>query len=148
DAADSGGSGGTQLLNPDAGTNDTIGTASQLGQQFQTTIPGHFGYALSASLNSSTDVDYYRLKSPQTANNVPVTMTVTVSTTPPGATDPVVDVYDSRGNRVAARAVVHDGGTLTLQVLNAAANADYYVAVRHAHPGASALPGNYSLAVD
>jgi hypothetical protein len=148
DAADSGGSGGTQLLNPDAGTNDTIGTASQLGQQFQTTTPGHFGYALGASLNSPTDVDFYRLKSPPTANNVPVTMTVTVSTTPPGGTDPVVDVYDSRGARVAARVIVHDGGTFTLQVLNATANADYYVAVRHAHPGAGALPGNYSLAVD
>jgi hypothetical protein len=148
DAADSGGSGGSQLLNPDAGTNDTIGTATQLGQQFQTTTPGHFGYALAASLGSSTDVDFYRLKSPPTANNAPVTMTVTVSTTPPGGTDPVVDVYDSRGIRVAARVVVHDGGTFTVQVLGATANADYYVAVRHSHPGTGALPGNYSLAVD
>jgi hypothetical protein len=148
DAADPGGSGGTQLLNPDAGTNDTLGTASQLGQQFQTTTPGHFGYALGASLNSSTDVDFYRLKSPQTVNNAPVTMTVTVSTTPPGGTDPVVDVYDSRGSHVAARVLVHDGGTFTLQVLGATSNADYYVAVRHAHPGTGALPGNYSLAID
>src|SRR5581483_7172624 len=60
DAADSGGSGGTQLLNPDAGTNDTIGSASQLGQPYQTTTPGHFGYALAASLGTSTDVDFYR----------------------------------------------------------------------------------------
>jgi hypothetical protein len=148
DAADSGGSGGTQLLNPDAGTNDTIGTASQLGQPFQTTTPGHFGYALAASLNSSTDVDFYRLKSPQTANNAPVTMTVTVSTTPPGGTDPVVDVYDTRGNRVAAQVIVHDGGTFVVQLLNATANADYYVAVRHSHPGTGAVPGNYSLTVD
>jgi len=73
---------------------------------------------------------------------------VTVSTTPPGGTDPVVDVYDTHGIRMDALVLVHDGGTFTVQVLNAIPNVDYYVAVRHAHPGAGALPGNYTLNID
>jgi hypothetical protein len=141
-------SGGGQLLNPETSANDTLSTASQLGGQFQTTAPQHPGYALAASLSSSADVDFYKLKTPQTANGAPVTMTVTVSTTPPDGTDPVVEVYDTRGNRVSFAVLVHDGGTFTVQVLSATANADYYVAVRHAHPGAGAKPGNYSLSID
>lgn len=148
DAASAGGGGAPQLLNPDAGSNDTLGTASQIGQQYLAGTTQRPAYLLSASLNSGTDVDFYRLKSPQTANNAPVTMTVTVSTTPPGGTDPIVEVYDARGARVAARVLVHDGGAFTVQVAGAVANADYYVAVRHAHPGAAALPGNYTLNID
>ncbi|MDY3555758.1 matrixin family metalloprotease [Gemmata sp. JC717] len=148
DAASGGGSGAPQLVNADAGGNDTLGTASQLGQQLQSAVPNHFGYNLAASLNSSTDVDFYRLKTPQTVGNVPVTMTVTVSTTPPGGTDPVVDLYDPRGVKVAARVLAHDGGSYTVQVLNAQPNADYYIAVRHAHSGGSAVPGNYTLNID
>ena len=148
DAASPGGSGGSQLLNPDAGTNDTIGTATQLGQQFLSGVGSRVAYSLSASLNTSTDVDFYRLKSPQTSGNVPVTMTVSVWTTPPSGTDPIAQVYDARGQLVASRVLVHDGGAFTLQIDGATSNADYYVAVRHAHPGPAAVPGNYFLSID
>src|SRR5262249_4318597 len=148
DAASAGGSGGpTQLLNPDTGSNDTIGTATQLGQQFLTTTGGRFEYTLSASLNSSTDGDFYRLRAPQTANNGPVLMTVSVWATPPGGTDPVADVYDTHGTLLGTAVLVHDGGAYTAQV-SVPSNTDYYVAVRHAHPGPAAVPGNYFLGVD
>lgn len=148
DAADGGGGGGPQLLNPDAGTNDTLGRASQLGQQFTTGSGGQMAYNLSASLNTSSDVDFYQLKTPQISGKQPVTMTVSVWTTPPGGTDPVVDVYDARGQRVASRVFVHDAGAFSLQVTGVAPNAAYYVAVRHAHPGDAAVPGNYFLTVN
>ncbi len=147
-SGDTSGGGSGQLVNPDAGSNDTIGTATQIGTPFQTTSPNHVAFNLNASLNSSTDVDFYKVRSPQTPNNAHVVLTVTVSTTPPGGTDPVIEVYDTRGNRVAAQVLVHDGGAFTVQVTDATPNADYYIAVRHAHPGAGAVPGNYGLNID
>ncbi|MFL5331255.1 MAG: matrixin family metalloprotease [Gemmataceae bacterium] len=137
-----------ELLNPDAGTNDTIANASQLGQQYLSGTGARIVYNVAASLNTSSDVDFYRLKSPQSQNNAPVTMTVTVSASGANGMDPVVEVYNKRAQRVDAQVLVHEAGSFTLQVLGATANEDYYVAVRHAHPGVAAVTGNYNLAVD
>ena len=60
-------------------------------------------------------------------------MTVTVWATQQGGRTRCVDVYDARGHRVAADVLVHDGGAFYRADRRAPrANADYYVAVRHA----------------
>src|SRR5437763_11659984 len=74
-------------------------------------------------------------------------MTVSVWPTPPGGTDPVADVYDTHGTRLGTAVLVHDGGAYTAQV-SVPGNTDYYIAVRHAHPGSGAVPGNYFLGVN
>ncbi|MFL5330004.1 MAG: matrixin family metalloprotease [Gemmataceae bacterium] len=137
-----------QLLNPDAGTNDTINNATQLGQQYLTGTGSRVVYTVAASLNTSTDVDFYRLKTPQTTNNIPVTMTVSVTTTLQTGTEPIVEVFNKNGQRVWNRVLVHEGGTFTTQIVGATPNEDYYVAVRHAHPGSTSVGGNYNLFVD
>ncbi len=129
------------LPNPDVGDNDSIGRATQLGQQFLTTGP-RADYALRGTLDTPADVDYYRLRSPQGPDGP---MTVTLYADAPGGTDPVAQVFDERGQPMPVQVVAHDGGTTAVQVASVEANKDYYVLVRH---GAVAAPGGYTLGVD
>ncbi len=134
------------LPNPDVGDNDTLARATQLDQKFFVAT-ARADYAIRGTLDTPTDVDYYRLRSPNVDGATPVgPMTVTLSASAAG-TDPVAAVFDTRGQPVAVPVVAHDGGTFTAQLPAAVENQDYYVAVRHA-PTAPAVAGGYTLAVD
>jgi hypothetical protein len=133
-------------LPDDAHTNDTVGTATDLRQtSFQS--DSRYAYACQAAITDSTDVDIYRLRSPQTANNATVVMRVLVWGTAVGGLDPSVTVTDSHGNVIPADVLVNENGSFVLQVPNALPNADYYVAVRGESSGVRAV-GSYFLGVD
>ena len=144
DATGSGG-GSDDPIDPESGQNDTLATATTLTQLFKETGP-RIDYALDASLGTPTDVDVYRLRSPHQAGNSAGVLTVLVWAKTAGL-DPVVALADSHGTPVPGVVLAHDGGAFTLQFPDTAANADYFVTVRHAHPGGGAVPGNYGLAV-
>jgi hypothetical protein len=135
------------FVNDDAHTNDTIGTATDLRQPIYQTDT-RYAYLVPASISSPTDVDFYHLRSPQTVNNVAEVMTATVWAQQGSTLLPVLGVYDSHQNPVAFDVLANEGGTFTLQVANAASNADYYVVVRPADPSGTQNVGNYTLGVD
>ena len=141
-----GSSGSDDPIDPESGQNDTILTATTLTQLFKETGP-RIDYALQASLGTPTDADVYRLRSPYQSGNSAGVLTVLVWAKDAGGLDPVVELSDHQGTPVPGAVLAHDGGAFTLQVPDSAANADYFVRVRHAHPGAGAVPGNYALAV-
>jgi hypothetical protein len=136
-----------EIDDPEQGGDDTRETAGVLAQAFTVTGP-RYDYARSASLSTATDVDFYQVRSPQADGGSAGILTATVWTTGPGGTDPVLVVSDSAGTIVPATVLVHDGGTYTIQIADTDANADYFVRVAHAWPGAGAVPGNYTLGVD
>lgn len=142
-----GGSGGAVaalLRNVDHHTNDTLATATHLLQKVYMT-DARCDYMYAGSLSDGQDQDYYRFKAPQPNEGAGQVMTVTVWGTQ-GTLDLRLDVYDTLLRPIAAEVLVNDGGTFTIQVPNAVANAQYLVGVRGA-PGSSSW-GNYSLAID
>jgi len=145
DAAGSAG-GSDDPIDPEGGQNDTNAAATTLTQLFKETGP-RIDYALEASLGTPTDEDVYRLRSPHLSGNSAGPLTVFAWAKSAGGLDPVVEVTDHQGAPLPGAVLAHDGGAFTLQLPDAAANADFFVRVRHANPGAGAVPGNYGLAV-
>jgi hypothetical protein len=142
-----GGVTGVMTLPNDAHTNDTPGTATDLRQtSFQS--DSRYAYACQAAITDSTDVDYYRLRSPQGANGTTTVMRVLVWGTQVGGLDPAVTVTDSHGNVIPADVLVNENGSFVLQVPNALPNTDYYVAVRGEHAATGHAVGGYFLGVD
>jgi hypothetical protein len=137
---------GDELDDPEQGTDDTPDMAVDLRQEHDRTNP-RYDYRAAASLSTPTDVDFFRLRSPRAEGESAGVMTATVWATSPGPLDPMIAVFDEFGAPVPAAVLVRDGGAYTIQVADAAADQDYYVAVRHARPGAGAA-GDYSFGVD
>jgi hypothetical protein len=76
-------------------------------------------------------------------------MTVAVWTEQqPAGWSPAVTVYDVFGNPVAAQVLTNENGTIAIQIANAAANANYYVAVNAATSVPAASYGEYFLGID
>ena len=142
-----GGTTGVTVLANDAHTNDTPGTATDLRQtSFQS--DSRYAYATQAAITDPTDVDYYRLRSPQGANGTTTVMRVLVWGTQAGGLDPAVTVTDSHGKVIPADVLVNENGSFVLQVPNALPNTDYYVAVRGEHAAAGHAVGGYFLGVE
>jgi hypothetical protein len=136
--------GGVTVLPNDAHTNDTIGTATDLRQSaFQNDVP--YAFACQAAVTDATDVDYYRLRTPQGPNGTTTVMRVLVWGTEVGGLDPSVSVFDAHGNAVAGDVLVNENGSYVLQVPGAQPNADYYVSVRAERPGGPHNVGGYFL---
>jgi hypothetical protein len=143
------------VLPDDPHTNDTLGTATDLRQNtFRTDIP--YTYAVQAAVSDGTDVDYYHVVSPQGPNGSPqgpgtttTVMRVLVWSTTPGGLDPVVSIFDARGNPVAdAQVLVNENGSYVIQVPDALANTDYYVAVRGDATRPAHVTGQYFLGIN
>jgi hypothetical protein len=141
------GGGGSQLINDDHHTNDTINNATDLRQQVFRS-DSRFAYAIQASIADATDVDYYRLTSPQVSSGTPNVMTVMVWALDANRLLPSVTVFDAQHNPVPAEVLVNENGSYTVQVANAVSNVDYYVAVQAAQPSGSNNTGNYYLGVE
>jgi predicted Zn-dependent protease len=126
-------------FNDDGGTNDTAVFATRL-----TTAPGFAAssrYKATASVATATDVDFYRVRAPSTADNAPVVLTATVRAVAPNGAVQRVEVYDRNLSRMNATIVSNGNGTFTVQATGLPANADYYLWV-----GSGAV-GNYQLDV-
>ena len=136
-----GSSGGSDdPIDPESGQNDSIAQATTLTQLFKDTGP-RIDYTLEASLGTPTDADVYRLRSPHLNGNSAGVLTVLVWSKNANGLDPIVELADHHGTPVPGVVLAHDGGAFTFQVPDAAANDDYFVSVRHAHPGTGAVPG-------
>jgi hypothetical protein len=134
------------LVNPDNHTDDTPATATNLSKGTPSGGP-RLTLNAQASLNGPTDVDYFRFRTPKTGTATAGPMTVMVWTTDASGVDPSVTVTDKRGAVVAATVLAHDGGGFAVQVPAAAADSDYFVAVRNDHPAWGPTVGNYTLGI-
>lgn len=129
------------LVNKESKTNDTFATAIELQ-----TPPGYAPYTryeAVESLATDDDVDMYRFHTPATASPV---MLVTLGSLGDPEMDLQVSVFDADGNEVKANVYRNSNGEMSVELLNAKPDADYYLKVTKA-PG-SVAGGNYFVVID
>lgn len=127
----------------ETGLNNTLGTATQLVQQ-ATTLNGQVDYSTQSRLNSASDVDYFRIRAPQSADGDLVTMIAAVWGVESSNLDPRVQVLDAEGNVLAAQVLTNDDRTFSVQIEGAAPDADYYLRIS----SDAGRVGDYGLAAD
>jgi hypothetical protein len=123
-------------------SNDTIDSATKLY-----TAAGHASntyFTELATIRDTTDVDYYRFRSPLATANQPNELLITVSSLSPGNLAPAVQVYSKDKQLVPATILANGDGTYSVQIPNAASNQVYYVQVL----GQNGSVGTYQLTAD
>lgn len=133
------------LLGDDLHTNDTSLTATELE-----TTAGFLEanrYEFVGSISDSTDVDYYRFKSPDTAAPALDVMTVLVRSLDDGGLVPLLSVFDSNSQPVTSTILANGGGDYIIQVDGALADEDYEIRVEANDPSGPFNTGNYNLAI-
>jgi hypothetical protein len=98
-------------------------------------------------IESSTDVDTYRVGTDKFAAGTRTTLNVMVWGLDSNPVDARVRVYDTNGNPVAFQVLTNDRGMFSVQVLGAIAGKDYFVQVS-AREGAAKTTGSYFFAAD
>lgn len=131
-------------FNDDQHTDDTLKRALTLLTTTGYAPNTHYEYL--ASLRDATDIDSYRIRSPNVAQNVPNVMTVTLRAADVNGVDSQVSVFDSQFQPVALEVLVNGNHTYTVQIPQAQSGADYLLQVVAAR--ASNTVGNYRLSVD
>jgi len=128
-------------LNDDLGTNEDFATAFQLatasgyspGRRFQTVA----GFA------TPTDLDVYRVRTPQQADGV-VTLALTGRATLDNGALPALTLFDAAQTPVSMTVLANADGRVTLQATGLTPGAEYFLRAAAAEPGAT---GNYELTV-
>lgn len=143
---DDGDDGEDDYLNDDHGGDDDFETAAILPQQYRR-ADLRFDYSYQASLSAAGDVDFYRIRAPQTAGGATNVMSVMAWGLEADGLEPTVQVYNRRMKPVEARVLVNENGAFTLQVVGVQSNRDYFVAV-HAAAGTQQNLGNYFVGID
>jgi hypothetical protein len=128
-------------------TNDSISGATNLEQAPYIGSQG-FNRAILASIEDSSDVDFYQVIAQPTASGGASTMVVTVSGVNGSTLLPHITVFDQSGNLINADILVNDHGTYLVQVANATPYATYYVEVSADPYAGTYNTGNYLLGVD
>jgi hypothetical protein len=145
------------LFHDDHHTDDTFATAAPLepAGAYGSNAPDR----ITASLGDLTDVDYYRLETPESQDagasqtqgqdvpDQPLVMTVTVRATQVNGIMPTALVFDEDQNPVPALVLAHGDETYTIQVADARPDTDYFVRVS-SDPTSGKLMGNYELDVE
>jgi Matrixin len=133
------------LDDPETGLDDTASTSTSLSR-----LPNIGGtrqnFFAAESLSTTTDVDYYRVRSSFPTDSAAGVLTVSVVSTGANNIDPVVEVYDRNLVRQTVTIIAHDGGEYRVQLPSTLGNRDYFIAVKHGT--SSTAIGNYSLGMD
>jgi hypothetical protein len=128
------------LVNLDRGTNDTPATASFLPYVASTTRMSRSEGI--GSLDSTGDVDAYRIVTPNLAGEVVLRANAWTVT---GTARPALSIADTDGNLLPSTVLVNHDGTYSIQATGLLPNAAYIVSVANR---ASNGIGNYVLTVD
>jgi hypothetical protein len=136
---------GAVYFNPDYHSNDTLATAVQLRGRTDWS-DSRLDSMVKASIDSPGDVDFYQVKSPDSAQNDGVLVAITWGLEQNGLS-PTVSVFDADGHPLPFQTLVRSNGQNTIQVPNIQPNTYYYVEVA-AHTPGSHDTGNYQLALD
>jgi hypothetical protein len=133
----------TNLLAPvlDAGTNDSLSTATLLSPRTRPTPDARFDYGFRGVIESASDVDNYRITAQPGSND----LNVIVWGLEVDALDPTVRVFDSAGRPVGYQVLANDRGVFSLQVPGTVAGQDYILQIAARTPGDT---GSYYLGAD
>ncbi len=123
--------------------NDTLASATKLGIA-RDSSDVRWDYSGTATFGSATDVDTYEVRTAARVGNV---LLVSVNTAGGGA-DPIVTVFDSRGNALATEIVLRNGNATIVQLQGVKQNATYYVSVRESDPAKSSAAAAYQIGID
>jgi hypothetical protein len=104
-----------------------------------------FDYTAKAGINSSREVDYFKVVAPSAAGQK---MNVLVWPLPSSNLLPRVDVYDASGNAVQFTLLANENGNFSVEVPNVPSGGSYYVEVSAQTPGAGRDTGSFFLGVD
>jgi len=123
------------LVDQETETNNTVVTAATP----QSGAP--YDYSFRSTLASASDVDFFRVRSPDTGMS---NVTVTVSGVGQTWFNPIVDVYSTLGVKLATKTVARTDSSVVLSLNGSPANTEYLIRV------ASGLGtvGNYDLVAD
>ena len=133
-----------EYLNADGGSDDSEGDAAELqasGEFLE--VPR---YRVTGSVESATDVDVYRIKSPKTSAGLSA-MRVTVRSLQEGGLIPSVRILDEDKQEAATTVLVNGGGELVVQVDSIRADRDYHVSIAPSQRDRFSA-GAYQLAIE
>jgi hypothetical protein len=118
-------------VDTDAGTNNTVGTATVLSPQEGTTAQRF--YDTYARIDSWSDVDVYKITAPKLAADSTTTLHILLASYTAGKNygdyAPKVTVYDRSGNVVATDELTYYSYRRTYQLRNVPSGETYYLAV-------------------
>ncbi|MBX7103801.1 MAG: matrixin family metalloprotease [Gemmataceae bacterium] len=126
---------GDHCFFPDNGTNDTIADADPLRS---TTARGV--YSTTGTLQSASDIDIYRIKTPN--QTTPLTLTITTRATSVNGIVPKAELVNGAGQVIAAMVLANGDGRFTIQATNLSPTGAYYVRVTGMTAGQI---GNYTV---
>ncbi|MEO2089157.1 MAG: hypothetical protein ABGY75_06630 [Gemmataceae bacterium] len=130
-----------QALGADAGTNETLATATTLTPTAGYTANTH--YLASANISSATDADYYKLTAPAGGT------VMTVSVQGLAGLSASATVYSASGAVVASNILLNwEDGLFRAQAASLVPGATYYLKVVMQNPSYSSATGDYFLGVD
>jgi hypothetical protein len=134
---------GTPFVNDDQHANDTLATAATLQSDDDFATASRFEVV--GSISDQTDVDTYRLLSPQVAGAQPSVLTVTVKSLAAGRLVPKLAAYDSSGAILPITILSNGGGELIAQISGIQPEANYSLTVAANDPTGPFNTGNYQL---
>lgn len=115
------------LLKRDLGGDDTVLTAQKLTPLI-TPTPGT-RFEVIGSIETTTDVDYYRLRSPRLTDNLPLVLTASVNNAALNGIVPIIQIFDANQSPVTTQVLVNGNGTFTVQSTGLEQNKDYYLRI-------------------
>ena len=124
------------------GVGHTLATATGLAAN-STSLNEEVNYNARASLNASTQSDYYAVQAPASGVGTE-TMVATVWALTNQNLAPQIAVFDSQGNPVAFQVLTETNGANTVQVTNAVAGQTYKLEVK----SSSGQTGSYALSIN
>jgi hypothetical protein len=134
-----------ELFSDDAHANDTPLNAIELK-----TVTGFVDstrYEVVGSIADAEDVDFYQIKSPETAAEPLDVMTLLVRSLDPGGLIPKASLFDGSGQSVAATLLANGGGETIIQVDGVTADDHYQVKIEADDSAGLFNTGNYNLVV-
>jgi hypothetical protein len=107
--------------------------------------PSNSHYESVGSISGSTDIDYYKLKSPGKKGGSALYLTATVRASDVNGTTPRVTILDSDGNTIPSQILANGDGTFAVQAAINKGGGNFLVEVSPSTTPGAPASGNYSL---
>jgi hypothetical protein len=107
----------------------------------------HTYYSSTGRLRNGDGSNYYRIEAPDTESDGPVILTAAVDAGHRDEAVARIDLFDSRGNAISTKRLVHGSGTFSVQAADLRPGATYFLKVSAADDGVT-TNGKYHLTAD
>ncbi|MEX2188658.1 MAG: Ig-like domain-containing protein, partial [Pirellulales bacterium] len=135
---------GNGFLNDDGHDDDDRDSSAEL--ETSAGFLPNWHYDALASISDASDLDFYKIKSPETLPLGPTSLYVSVQSVDAGRLWPRIRVYDEDNHALVATTLVDGGGDVVVQVSGVVADTEYFVSVDAADRYGLFTTGNYRLA--